>query len=81
MSFPYLFKSTYTPVSFFINSNMTYLGDSFSYTKGDSYLDGAVVYFENNDSKIYSEPVDASTVITKFFISFIKLFLKSKKLT
>ena len=68
MSFPYLFKSTYTPVSFFINSNMTYLGDSFSYTKGDSYLDGAVVYFENSDSKIYSEPVDASTVITKFFI-------------
>lgn len=66
--FPYLSSKTHTPPSFKIDVKMTYLGESFSYTNGNSYLDGATVTFVNEESKILPEPVFASDVITPFYI-------------
>ena len=66
--FPYLFKSTYTPAHFSINVKMIYLGKTFFYTNGTSYLDGATVSFINGDKKINCEWWDGATVVTKFVI-------------
>lgn len=68
IKFPYLFKSTYSSPYFTINVKMTYLGDTFSYTSPDGYLDGAVVSFVNNDSLINCEGWGAPSVISKFTI-------------
>ena len=66
--FPYLFKSSYTSPHFTINVKMTYLGETFSYTSPDGYLDGAIVSFVNDASSINCEGWAAPDVITKFFI-------------
>lgn len=69
IKFPYLFKSTSNSPYFTINVKMTYLGETFSYTSPDGYLDGAVVSFVNNDSTINCEGWGAFAVITKFVIT------------
>ena len=69
IKFPYLFKSTYYNSPYFtVNVKMTYLGETFSYTSPDGYLDGATVSFINNDSSINCEGWDAICVVTKFVI-------------
>ena len=69
IKFPYLFKSTYYDSPYFtVNVKMTYLGETFSYTSPDGYLDGATVSFINNDSSINCEGWGASCVVTKFVI-------------
>ena len=47
---------------------MTYLGEAFTYTNGDTYLDGAIVYFVNDESNIVCEPWGAGDAITTFVI-------------
>ena len=66
--FPYLFKTTYTPPTFEIDVEMTYLGETFTYTNSDTYLDGAIVYFVNDESNIVCEPWGAGDAITTFVI-------------
>ena len=69
IKFPYLFKSTYYDSPYFtVNVKMTYLGETFSYTSPDGYLDGATVSFVNNDSSINCEGWGATCVVTKFVI-------------
>lgn len=67
--FPYLFKNTYTPPYFTINVKMTYLGETFSYVNGDSYLDGATVSFVDEKRVISCEGWVAFEVITSFVIT------------
>lgn len=68
ITFPYLFKSTYTPISFEVNVKMTYLGETFHYVDGDTYLDGATVEFVNENDKITYEPMFGGAAITEFTI-------------
>ena len=68
IKFPYLFESTYTPPSFKINVKMKYLGKTFSYVNGNTYLDGATVKFTNETSRIVYEPWFAGEAITPFTI-------------
>lgn len=69
IKFPYLFKSTYYNSPYFtVNVKMTYLGETFSYTSPDGYLDGAIVSFVNNESSINCEGWGAACVVTKFII-------------
>ena len=69
IKFPYLFKTTYTPPSLKINVKMTYLGETFSYVNGNTYLDGATVTFVNERSTVECEGWDAGEAITKFTIT------------
>lgn len=68
IKFPYYFEKTYTPISFKINVEMTYLGESFSYTSGNGYLEGANIKFINKTNKIIHEPILAPDVVTEFYI-------------
>lgn len=68
INFPYLFKSTLTPPSFEINVEMTYLGETFIYVNSNTYLDGAVVVFINDDNEIICDPWAAGDAITTFVI-------------
>ncbi|MBR2336962.1 MAG: hypothetical protein IKA61_03335 [Clostridia bacterium] len=69
INFPYVFKSSYYSSPYFtINVKMTYLGEEFSYTSPDGYLDGATVSFVNDSSVINCEDWLATTVVTKFVI-------------
>ena len=68
IKFPYYFEKTYTPISFKINVEMTYLGESFSYTSGVGYLEGANIKFINKTNKIIHEPILAPDVVTEFYI-------------
>jgi hypothetical protein len=68
INFPYLFKSTYTPPYFNVNVKMTYLGETFSYTSPDNYLDGAMVSFVNKNDEINCEGWGAGLSVTKFVI-------------
>ena len=47
---------------------MTYLGESFSYTSGVGYLEGANIKFINKTNKIIHEPILAPDVVTEFYI-------------
>lgn len=69
IQFPYLFATTYTPPAFEVVVKMTYLGEPFSYTSPDGYLDGAVADFVNANGKITREGWGAACVVQKFFIS------------
>lgn len=68
INFPYLFKSTYTPPYFNVNVKMTYLGETFSYTSPDNYLDGATISFINKKDEINCEGWGAGLAVTKFVI-------------
>ncbi len=69
VKFPYLLKSTYPPKAFSINVKMTYLGKSFSYVNGTSYMDGATVSFVNSEDRIDCEGWGELTVVTPMMIT------------
>ena len=68
LNFPYIFGNTYTIPAFKVKAKMTYLGETFIYTNGTNYLDGATVSFVNGEEKISYEGWGEYTVVTKFVI-------------
>lgn len=64
IKFPYLLESVYPPKSFSIKVKMTYLGESFQYVNGTSYVDGATVSFINADNQIDCEGWGEFEVVT-----------------
>ena len=67
--FPYLFKHTSTPPFFDIEVSMKYLGETFSYTSPDTYLDGAVVAFVNDSSSTYCTIGGGFFAVTEFTVT------------
>ena len=51
-----------------VNTKMTYLGETFTYTSGDSHLDGALPQFVNGENTLKEEGRGVETVVTKFTI-------------
>lgn len=67
INFPIYFEGL--KYSFKIDTKLKWLGESFSYINGDSYLEGAVVTLKNKDDvKILPLPIIACEVITPFTI-------------
>ena len=68
LEFPYLFKNTLGFPSFSVNVIMTYLGETFSYTHPNGYLDGATVTFVNEKGTVEAEGFGVTDVMSKFII-------------
>ena len=67
VDFPVFFDD-FCGLYFNVRVEMTYLGETFSYVNGDTYLAGATASFNNGDFTIEQEPIAAGDAITKFTI-------------
>ena len=67
VDFPVFFDN-FCGLYFNVRVEMTYLGETFSYVNGDTYLAGATASFSNGDYIIEMEPIAAGDAITEFTI-------------
>lgn len=67
INFPVIFKNL--KLTFKVYTSMTYLGETFSYTNSDTYLDGALVSFINGEHQVYNYGWAAGEAITYFTIT------------
>lgn len=66
INFPIYFKRL--QIGFKVKTSMTWLGETFSYENGDSYLNGAHTQFLSETDEVESEAVAVEDVITYFTI-------------
>ena len=67
INFPLFFKGLQIGVK--VKTSMTWLGETFSYENGNTYLDGAFVQFLNETDEVECEAWMAGEAITPFLIS------------
>ena len=69
IDFPYLYDTGYGETYFTLDITMKYLGETFTYTSGYSYRDGAEVTFVCGDTIIMREPFMAGTSVETYTIT------------
>ncbi len=66
INFPIYFKGL--QIKFVVKTSMTWLGETFAYTNGNTYLDGAYTQFLSETDEIESDDIIAGDAITDFVI-------------
>jgi len=64
-----LVTTTNSRLQFKVTVAMKWLGESFSYTNGDTYKDGAVISFKNDLHEFVMEGWEAGSAITNFYVA------------
>ncbi len=66
INFPIYFKDL--QIKFHVKTSMTWLGETFSYTNGNTYLDGAYTQFLSETDELECDGIAADAAITDFVV-------------